>query len=205
MPFVAAPNVVQVEIRALLDSQRVENVFDIDTLAPVDATVVDDVCNIVSVWAQEVYFPLLPGTVSLTEVFAKDLTSIDGAQHSIAPSGTVVGGNGAASYPNETTFCVSLRSAASGRSARGRKYVLAITTGLITGNHLNATLRGQFVAAFEELRSRIATAGWLWIVMSRVSGGVARPGGPVYYPITTVVSTDDIVDSQRRRKPGNGS
>jgi hypothetical protein len=42
-------------------------------------------------------------------------------------------------------------------------------------------------------------------VMSRVSGGVPRPGGPVYYPITTVVSTDDIVDSQRRRKPGNGS
>lgn len=205
MPFIPAPNIVQVEVRALFDSQQVENVFTIDALTAVTPTIVTNIATLVAGWAGSQYFPLLPEAISLTETFARDLTTSDGAQATIVPDPPVVGGNGTTPAPNETTFCVSLRSASSGRSARGRKYVLGLNKELVTGNHINATLRGQFVSVFDSLRADIATEGWQWVVVSYRHAGAVRPGGPVYYPITTVVSVDDVVDSQRRRKPGNGS
>lgn len=205
MAFVPAPNVIQVEVRALHDGQKIENRFTIDVLAAVTPGDVVAAADLVSAWAAGTYFPLLPSPVTLTETFAKDLTTAEGSQHSVSPGSVVAGGNGTPSCPNEVSLCISLRTASSGRSARGRAYVLALTRALVDGNHINSTLKTQLVAAFESLRVSIADAGWLWIVTSYVTGGAPRGGGPVYFPITSVVAVDDIVDSQRRRKPGNGS
>ena len=205
MAFIPAPNIVQVEVRALFDAQHIENVFDINAGGPVDAGLVDDITNVVSVWAQAEYFPLLPNQVTLVEVFGRDLTTSDGVQHTIAPEDPVSGGQPGIAMPNETSFCVSLRSGFSGRSARGRKYVLGLPQALVAGNNINSTLRGQLVDAFTALNTAITDGGWTWTIVSYRNGGIVRPGGPVYYPVTTVVSVDGTVDSQRRRKPGNGS
>jgi hypothetical protein len=205
MPFVAAPNIVQVEVRALLDGQHIENRFTIDMLAAVTPGDVVAAVDLVSTWVHDTYFPLLPNDVGLVETFGKDLTTSDGAQHSLAPTTAFNGANGTPACPNEVTFCVSFRSASSGRSARGRAYVLGLTRGLVTGNIIDATLRGQLVSAFATLHDRINTAGWAWVIVSYISGGVPRAGGPVYFPITSVTSVDNIVDSMRRRKPGVGS
>jgi hypothetical protein len=205
MPFVPAPNIVSVEVRATNDAQHIENRFNVNANAAVTPTIVDDICNLVSVWAQAEYFPLLPSAVELTEVFAKDLTTITGAQHTIVPSGTVVGGQAAAPAPNEVSFCVSLRTGNAGRSARGRFFVLAIPKDLITANTISPTLRGQLVAAGQSLISALSGGGYALTIVSYVSEKVPRPGGPVYFDVTTAIATDGLVDSQRRRKPGNGS
>jgi len=205
MPFIPAPQIVQVEVRGLNDGQQIENRFNIDALTTVTPALVADICNLVSVWAQTDYFPLLPSSIQLTEVFAKDLTTITGSQHTIVPASPVFGGQVAAPAPNEVSFCVSLRSGNAGRSARGRYFVLGVPKDLITANTLNATLRGQHVAAGQELIDTMVGGGFALVVVSYFSGGVVRPGGPVYFPIITAVSVDGIVDSQRRRKPGNGS
>lgn len=205
MSFVAAPQIVQVEVRCTLDSQRVENVFDIDALTTVTPTIVDDITNLVSVWAQDTYFDLLPHNVALREVVGTDLTTITGTQVTITPSGSVVGAVAANALANETTLCISHRTGNRGRSARGRSYVLALPVDEVAGNNVAAGWADLLVAAFETLRTRVNTAGWAWVVVSRRSGGVPRPGGPVYFPITTNLVTDLIVDSMRRRKPGVGS
>lgn len=205
MPFVPAPNIVQVEVRALLAGQKIENRFMIDTLAPVTPTVVENAANAVLGWAVTTYFPLLPNAVELVEVFARDMSDAEGAQFSAVPEATVVGGQASIPMPNETSFVVSFRSTSSGRSARGRAFVLAIPQPLVVGNVINATLRGQLRDAFVTLRSVINDLDWLFVIVSYRHNNAPRPGGPVYFPVASIVTTDNLVDSQRRRKPGNGS
>jgi len=205
MPFVAAPQIVRVNLRALFAGSIVENVFDVDALTAVSAGEVDDITNLVSVWAQTTYFPILPAAIQLQEVTGTDMGEENGLTHTIVPEGVVTGGQSGDVMPNETTFCVSLRSGNTGRSARGRKYVLGLRKSECTGNTLEAASVVAFVSAFQDLVEALATNGFAWVVVSRVTNNAPRVGGPVYFPITTCVAVDNLLDSQRRRKPGNGS
>jgi hypothetical protein len=205
MAFVPAPNVVMAEVRALLDGQKIENRFMIDTLAAVTPSVVADVANIVNIWAQGEYFDHLPAAVSLAQVVATDMSDVAGAQHSIAPTGAFVGAIAEAPMPNEVSFCISLRTASRGRSARGRSYVLATTKETVSGNLILAARADQHVADFNSLITAIGDAGWVWIIASYRADNAPRVGGPVYFPITNCLYTDLTVDSMRRRKPGNGT
>lgn len=205
MAFVPAPNIVQVEVRALFAGQKVENRFMIDTLAPVTPASVQAAAELVLGWAVSTYFPLLPNAIELVECFARDMSDAEGAQFSAVPEAPVVGGQASIPMPNEVSFCVSFKTSSSGRSARGRAYVLGIPQPLVVGNVINATLRGQLRDAFVTLRSAINDMDWLFVIVSYTTNLEPRPGGPVYFPITSIVTTDNLVDSQRRRKPGNGS
>jgi hypothetical protein len=205
MPFVPAPNIVQAEVRALLDSQKIENRWMIDVLTAVTPTLVDDVANLVNVWAQDTYFDFMPDVLTLVETVATDMSDENGSQVTISPSGAFTGALSEEPMPNETTFCISLRSSFRGRSARGRTYMLATTRFATTGNLCHSGRADQFKGAIQVLIDRVAAAGWALSIVSYRSGGVARPGGPVYFPVTTALYTDLVLDSMRRRKPGNGS
>lgn len=204
MPFVAAPNIVMVEVRATKAGQKIENRFTIDALTAVTPAVVADVTNVVSNWAQATYFDSLPEQVQLVETVGTDLSVHEGAQHTIVPEGTVIGALTGPSMPNEVTLCVSLRSDARGRSARGRAFVLGLSRQGVVENNVNTGYANDFVNAFTALKTAITTEGWAWVVVSYRTNNAPRPGGPVYFPITSVVVVDLVVDSMRRRKPGVG-
>src|SRR5215204_6364246 len=91
MPFVAAPQIVRVNLRALFAGSIVENVFDVDALTAVSAGEVDDITNLVSVWAQTTYFPILPAAIQLQEVTGTDMGEENGLTHTIVPEGVVTG------------------------------------------------------------------------------------------------------------------
>jgi hypothetical protein len=205
MAFVPAPQIVMAEIRALFAGQKIENRVMIDTLAAVTPAVVDDVANIVDVWAQASYFPVLPSRVVLNSVVATDMSAQDGSQHTITPEATVVGGLAAEVMPNETTFCIGLKSNSRGRSARGRFYVLGLARPDVTDNDLSAVRANSFVAALDDLIERVSTAGWRLVVVSYVTNNAPRPGGPVYYEIVNATFSDLVVDSMKSRKPGVGT
>jgi len=205
MPFIPAPNIVMAEIRASLDSQHIENRIMVDVLTAVTPTLVENVANVVNVWAQEHYFSHLPQAVTLNEVVATDMSVDTGSQFSIAPTGPFTGALTNAPLPNECTFCVSLRTAARGRSARGRFYVLALQGADVTGNHLAAGRIVTLLADLNLLRTNLITEGWNQVIVSYRHNKVVRPGGPVYFPVTNAIATDDIIDSQRRRRPGVGT
>lgn len=205
MPFIPAPNIVMAEVRASLAGQDIENRFMIDVLTTPDAALVSDVANIVNVWAQGTYFDHLPNAVTLREVVATDLTTSDGAQHTITPTGPFTGALTEEPMPNEVSFCISLRSGSRGRSARGRMYVLAMTKFAVVGNFLNAARADLHRQDMQDLIDVVAGQGWQMVVVSYVTNNAPRPGGPVYYPIVTATFEDLTVDSMRRRKPGVGS
>jgi len=205
MAFVPAPNIVMVEIRATLGGQKIENRVMVDALTTPTASIVSDICNVVNVWAQGTYFDQLPDAVALTEVVATDLTVENGDQITITPVGPFVGALLGTTMPNEVSFCVSLRSSSRGRSARGRAYVLGLVQSDVNGNNLSSTRAEGLRSAFEELKTVINEAGWALTIVSYRHNNAPRVGGPVYFLVETVVVTDLVVDSMRRRKPGVGS
>jgi hypothetical protein len=133
-----------------------------------------------------------------------DLSSINGIFLQTAL--TISGADASQPMPNEVTYCLSLRTAARGRSARGRFYWLGIAEAMRNGqNRVTTTFRNACAAAGDNLVGALATAGFHWSIVSYISGGAPRAGGPVYFLVTNTITTDDILDSQKRRRPGIGS
>lgn len=75
----------------------------------------------------------------------------------------------------------------------------AIPEANITGNSISLTTINGLVAAYELcLGGGTFPAGWDWVVVSRFFEGVARIAGLIQ-TIVDVLSTDVLVDSQRKR------
>jgi hypothetical protein len=205
MPFVAAPNIIQLEIRMTMDNQAIENRFMVDNLAEPDAAALQAAAIAAWDWWEGQLGPFLSSQVALREVLATDMGAIDGAQYTYAPDTTTTGGVSGAVLPNETALCVSLRTGNRGRSARGRMYVPGIPDAARDGpNTVSTTFAGNIIAAFDALLVAFPSTQPL-VIVSYISEGVPRPGGPVYYVVTTPVLTDRILDSMRSRKPGVGT
>lgn len=205
MPFIPAPNIVMVEIRALFDNQQVENRLMFNAQTTPTPAIVQEITEMVSSWAIDSYFDWLPSAITLREVVGTDLSNQNGVQHTEVPPAPVGGALVGEPMPNETTLCVSLRSGFRGRSARGRAYALGLTVEGVTGNIVATVISDGLVGVFQTLIDTAAAAGRPMAIVSYFTNNAPRVGGPVYFLVETAVVTDNIVDSQRRRKPGVGT
>jgi len=116
-----------------------------------------------------------------------------------AGGGTAVGDM----LPVNCTQCIKLSTGFTGRSARGRWFVLGMND-----SHLNAankdttttTFRTAWITALDALRTATLATGWQWVVASRYHLGAKRAEAttrPVIFE--SFVNTE--VDSQRGRLP----
>jgi hypothetical protein len=205
MAFIPAPGIIQAEARALIDGQHVENRFMCRALSDITPTLLQDVAVAVWDWWELSYASVLTSNVLLTEVVTSDMSEITGAQYTYAPDAATFGEYGGAPMPNEVSLSISLRTGNRGRSARGRYYQLCIGQEGMDGiNTVSATYATASVAAGTALIAALDSIAPLTIV-SYVSNKVPRPGGPVYFDVTSAVLVDRVVDSMRRRKPGVGT
>lgn len=204
MPFVASPNLVEVEIRAVSDGQHIENRITVDVLTDPTPEILDTLATAVWNWCDDSYSLQLPDTVAIEAVVATDLSQIDGFQVTVGPA-PLPGAVGGGSLPLNATLCFSLRTTSRGRSARGRLYILALPATQVTQNTVGSTYTTNVVTILEGLKDAIEALGYSWVVASYISEGAPRPGGPVYYAINNIIVVDRTVDSQRRRLPGRGT
>ena len=205
MPFVPAPNIVQVEMRATRNGQRVENRVNVDMLGTPAITDMQQIGTIAWNWWADTYALNLTSDTHLNTVVCTDMGEENGNEVTIALANNVQGQINLTGLPNETSFCVSLRSGARGRSGRGRFYTLSVAPDqMADANSLTTGAAAGFVGAVQELINEIQNAGKQLVIVSHYHNKELRPGGPVYFVVTTAIATDLIVDSQRRRKPGNG-
>ncbi len=205
MPFVPAPNIVMVEMRALRNGQRCENRVMVNNLAAVTPAALTDLANIAMGWWPNFYAPLLDQSVSLTEIVATDLTTQNGEQVTLTPAIPVAGELTTSPHPNEVSFCISLRSGARGRSSRGRFYWLSVNQSQMSSqNELTTAAADAMKSAVQGLINNYNDTH-AFVIVSYRNNNAPRPGGPVYFQVTSATYTDLIVDSMRRRKPGVGS
>lgn len=160
---------------------------DIDVLA----TAGDD-------WAAASYLPLIHEGVTYLDATARGLENeIDSS--SVDSGGTGPGTATGFALVNSNTFCATLRTGFTGKSARGRFYAMpTVEDSLENAAQFTSTYTAGVVAALLDLKTTLAADGWNMCVLSRVSGGVKRSTG-IATLVTTVEARNNDVDSQRGR------
>jgi hypothetical protein len=204
MAFVPAPNIVEVEWRALRFGQHIENRVMVDMLAVPNLGTMNTLADEVITWLTDHYSHIIDAAVQFTELVLTDQSTITGLQITRDITG-ITGAFAGAPKPNAVSLCMSLRSGRRGRSARGRMYLLGLSQDMfIDANNVSGPFATLAITAVQALVNALATAGTPLVIVSYRTGNAPRPGGPVYFVVEGVQLVDNVVDSQKRRKPGVG-
>lgn len=204
MPFIPAPNIVEVQFRTTYGDQATMNRIHVDVFTEPTELICQGLATACGEWWVDNVLAITPTTLVLREVYVKSLASQPGAEATFSAGLPAPGTFGQPQLPNNCTIAVSLRSGLTGRSARGRWYWQGLTEGQVTGNQLGTGAETDILAAMQNLKNAVEAARYSWVIVSFFSGGGPRPGGPVYFNVTDILLVDSTVDSQRRRLPGRG-
>lgn len=203
MPAPLVPSTALVEVRATIDSQKVENTLWFRKLSgSLGQAELNALATSVRSWWFASVLPLLPAAVQFREVVATDRGTADGFQGDTAVGAGTGGGIAVAATPNNVSLSVSFRTGRRGRSRRGRNYWLAIPGDQVTANTVGDDYIADIIAAYQDLVGT-GISGWEWVVVSLREGDDWRTEALIT-PVTTVVVVDTTVDSQRGRLPGRG-
>lgn len=154
-------------------------------------------------WVNNI-LPQLPSQVTLEMVTTRDITQQGGpvSEYSgdAGEPGMLVGNL----LPNSNTIAVSFRTGFAGAANRGRNYWAALMESEVTDSTVAGTKINLIIAAYAALSGAgTIMPGWQWAVISRKLVPPLIVGRAL--PIVSVVVTDSVVDSQRRRLPGRGN
>lgn len=203
MAFQPAPSIAHAALEGKVDNQLTINdlfFFSSGTITQASLQLLSD--NLAT-WFTDNLAPLLSDDWTAVRVRCADLTTATGL---VAESAAVAaGGVTGEANPNNVAACVSIRTAQRGRSGRGRNFVPGIPGSLVTLNTIDAGLISDLIAAYTTLIGvGTFTAGWQWVVLSRVTGGSPRANG-IGIPVTSVTMVGNSVRSMRSREIGHGA
>lgn len=204
MAFQPAPTCAQVTLRFVDSTDGTfigENTLNFRNQAGV-AFVLSELQLLVTTiadWWSTTLSPITSIDATLASISARALDSEEAPywEVTIGDDGTQVGDRVSANV----TLSVSFRTGLTGRSARGRAYMVGMAETQVSGNQVTPAYAGAVVAAWEALGAAVSGEGFDHVVLSRFTGGAARP---VASPriITSYTLTDNRVDTQRDRLNG---
>lgn len=195
MPTPFFPTAYQIEVRGTYFGQLTENVWHAIGPDPFDATVAADIAGTMQVGYASIMAPL-SHDYSISEIFVHNLAGVDSGEVTLAISPAQEGGSGNPGLPGNVALCVSLRTALSGRTTRGRKYFAGLDETKVTGNLLDPTTAADILDGVNALISSMVDGGHPLAIFSRTALTLTT--------ISTATLVDLVVDSQRRRLTGRG-
>lgn len=204
MPFIPATNVIQTEMLFTWDGQIVENVLHYQRGGGVTEQAMLDIGLYLVTWWDGIMQPLVPPTVSLNEIRMTDLTTEFAPGISYTTGLPLVGANGSPGLPNNVTLSMTKRTNYRGRAFRGRLYHIGLCESQVVDNRVSVAVTAQLVAAYAGLLSITAdSVASPLVVVSKYQGSMARISSLVTPVIG--ISSDGVIDSQRRRLPRRGT
>lgn len=204
MPYVPVPNVAQLEFTYVWQAQRCQNVLHYFNEVNWTPELLLGLANAAVVeWNTNVK-PRCVGALALVEVKATDLESQTGpvafANTGLPITGTLSG----VSVPNNVTVAITKRTASRGRSFRGRIFHPGLAQTDITSNTIVGGALTAILAAWTPLMTiSDGVNPCEMVVVSRFQNGA--PLGTGESTVVTGLTSDGVVDSQRRRLPGRGN
>lgn len=204
MPFQPVPNVAHVTVEGTMDSQLTILDFDFEISGGgITPTNLNTLVIAVDDWASTQLYPQLSQDCQYVRTRAVDLSVAGGA---VGETSTpTVGGVASEAAPNNVAMCVTKVTGFSGRSFRGRNYIPGIPNASITLNTLDAAFISNIVIIMNVLvGAGTFEPGWQLGVVSRVTGGLARPSG-IISPVTSYTVRSNKVRSMRSREIGHGA
>lgn len=203
MAFQPAPNCVGVEIRCDLFGERVENTLNFELPGTPTASEVQEIAEQIEGWFVTSLLPGLSNQLFYVETYARSLHSASAPEFTANTNAGDPGGQTSPGLPANVTWCVKFLTGLTGRSYRGRNYMVGLCENQVVGNTFDSTAAANFVAAYEDILTIQAGFDWVWIVLSRQQNNVVLTNA-VGAPVIGVGYTDLFIDSQRRRLSGRG-
>lgn len=204
MPFVAAPNCLEVQFRYTYAGERTMNRIHVNVGTAPSFAGAAAVASLCADWWTTNVPPLVATTLALREVYVKSLHAASAPEATVTAGLPEAGTNVSPPLPNNVSLAVSLRSTFTGRSARGRWFWQGLCEDQVDGNVVTNGAIAGIDAALTNLLGVFNTAELPWVIISYRTNNAPRVGGPVYTDVTTIAVVDSVVDSQRRRLPGRG-
>jgi hypothetical protein len=206
MPFVPATNVVQAELLYTWDTQVVETVlhyqlaggYDIPKMILLGAA-------LKTAWAAGVQGSM-SSAVTLNMIRLTDLTTVSSPVINYSVGLPLAGALVATpALPNSIAIVMTKRSDFRGRSYRGRIYHPGLTEADVAANQVAAVRVTALLTSYSNLINLTDSGANVHhlVIVSRKSGGAWR--GSAVVTLVTSITSDGIVDSQRRRLPGRGA
>lgn len=203
MPFQSVPETAEIDILYTLNGKLVQNVFYGRFPGGYNQTELDVLAVRIDTRVQANWLLQQPQEAVYQRVEVRGLED-ENDLLSTFTTGPTVGSQIVDTLPNNVTFAIKQNSGLSGRSARGRMYWIGIPRDRLDPADENNLLQAYVSAvllAVGAIRTGIDTLpGWDAVLVSRVTGGVARPFG-ITFPWISEVNVDLRVDSQRGRLP----
>ena len=203
MAFIPTPNVVKVDLTYNWNGQICQNVLHYDAG---EAIIGDDLAPLAAALVAKMtgsYWTIVSDQCSLYEMTLTLQDSVSSAALVTSVGLPKVGTNASPSMPNNVSLCITKRTAKRGRSYRGRLYHVGLCENSVTGNNVataHATIIKDYWATW--LSVSFAPKNANMVVLSYQNNGLPRlEGEPTWIQGFT---TDEVVDSQRRRLPGRG-
>lgn len=205
MALPAAEGVTKAVLNFTWDQQLCANVMHFVEVGGVQAPDPQELAERLALWWEASVKVAVAQSVSLVSVSATDLSS-DAEPGVIVTTGLPESGSvGQVSLPNNVSCVMSLRTGLRGRSFRGRIYHVGLAEGMVVDNRVSTVPLADLVGAYG-LLTNLAGGGGEPVhqiaVLSYFANNALR-SSPVATPVTSVTS-DGIIDSQRRRLPGRG-
>jgi len=205
MAFVPVPNTAKVAVMAHLNGQQYVNTTYREKALGWTSTDLFNLATEMMEWATTRFLTLVHTSFALDLVQCVDISVDGGAQATVAAPAASFGLKGGLCMPNNVAYTVSFRTGRTGRSYRGRNYVGGISDSSVEGvNLVKPAFRAECVDVFNDLIGGTIVTQGAWVVVSRFHDKVPLTTG-VTTVVNTVLTVDNVLDSQRRRLPGRGA
>lgn len=212
MVFVPSPGKVQVEMVYTSSGQPCENVYHVDMgTTPTPAQMLA-LTNVFDTWDSTFNITARHTQTFLQKIVCRDLTSqgAPAVENDISP--TRAGTGTGPPLPNNVTLSIEWRTGLSGRSFRGRTYIIGLMETALGSDaqEVTSAFAGNILTTYGHLLTNVnAVSGSALCVLSRYHGvdlvthrPIPRAAG-VATPIISCVLADPFIDSQRRRLPNH--
>jgi len=200
MAFQSAPGIAQLEVQFNIGGKVCENVFNFKYATTYNQAAMD----LLAQTGDGAFGPDMAALITTDNAYTSSIarglefsTDVQSTSASNAANGSLT----PPSAPNHDSLCLTLRTANTGRSARGR--VFAMPTALTEYESANAVLEAYALAvrtAILTLKTDALASGWTMVVLSRRTAGALRAVG-VGFPVTDVSVRNFRIDTQRGRMP----
>lgn len=201
MPFISVLNTAEAVIHGDLGGQGLANILHFEITGGYTQTDIDNLASLIDGEVGSNYLPLMNGNIIYTETTVRGLQNINDL-HSVDATSTGTGTNSGNPLPANVSLCVTLRSALSGRSARGRFYAFPPGAGALQSspNLFTSTYAAAVVTFLNGVAASAAAAGWSLVITSFIANKAPRLLGKNFL-VTQIANRNLIADSQRGRLP----
>lgn len=199
MAFVPVPSVIQIRVQGVYLDEPVENVFHaLAVEAPYTAGGATGLATAVrDAWITAA-LPHHSNLYNAQQVRAIGQASDTDFSVVVPFVGAPPGQDASPALPANNAFVVTHRTNKRGPWNRGRTYFTALVEANVTGNFVSQAYANACLATLNAVRTAIANAGYVMVVVSRRLNNAPRVNG-LSEPITTFNVRNLRVDSQRGR------